>query len=471
MQASEPGTAPVRPIAITLALGLSTFLTLFDVTAVVVAMPGIAKSLDFTVTGVAWVIDAYSLAFTAALLAAGSLADRYGRRRSMLSGNALFLVASVACAVAPNGPMLLGARVFQGIGAAFMATGAIALVAGAFPTPDQRARAFGALGVIGGVAMALGPTLGGLLASWLGWRWIFYANIPFCAALALAVPRLVGESRDLDGRPLDLLGIGLLTIAVGLAVDSLLRRDGATGVRVACATGSVIAALLFVVQQRRSSRPVFDPLVFATPAMLGVGALLTALQFGYWAVLVYLPLFLSAALNVSMDIAGVALLAATLPMLLVPLIGGRLATRWGMAAPLRPRLCHRCDRGSAARHRCHWCRFDNGLRRGDHGNGCHRSWRGTGQSTAVERSPRARATKAGRHGGRCSDGRAPGRIRDQHRGLGRDADDNKDGNSVCSTIRARRSRGPAGHGLGVVSASCGAGQRRAVERAAVVGRT
>ena len=168
-----------RIVPITFALGLGAFLTLFDVTAVVVAMPGIAKDLGFDVAGAAWVIDAYSLAFTGALLASGALADRFGRRRSMLIGNAVFLVASIACGLATDGPMLLASRVVQGVGAAFMVTGATALIAGAFPNLGQRARAFGMIGVIAGVAMALGPTLGGLLASWFGWRWIFYANIPF----------------------------------------------------------------------------------------------------------------------------------------------------------------------------------------------------------------------------------------------------------------------------------------------------
>jgi MFS family permease len=318
-----------RTVPITFALGLGTFLVLFDVTAVVVAMPGIAKDLGFAVAGSAWVIDAYSLAFTGALLASGALADRFGRRRSMLTGNAVFLVASIACGLATDGPMLLASRVVQGVGAAFMVTGAIALVAGTFPNLGERARAFGIIGVISGVAMALGPTLGGLLASWLGWRWIFYANIPFCLALALAVPRLVAETNDPDGPPLDPVGVALLTISLGLAIDALLRRDGSLAIRAACLAGSATAALLFVLQQWHSSRPVLDPRVFATSAMAGVGALLTAIQFGYWAVLVYLPLFLSAALMVSMEVAGVALLAATLPMLLVPLIGGRFVTQWG----------------------------------------------------------------------------------------------------------------------------------------------
>ena len=318
-----------RSVLVTLVLGLGIFLVPFDLTVVVVALPGIAGNLGFSVDGAAWVFDAYSLAFTGALLASGALADRFGRRRSMLAGNAVFLAASIACGLATNGPMLLAARAAQGVGAAFLVTGALALVAGTFPDREQRARAFGIVGVVSGVAMALGPTLGGLLASWFGWRFIFYANIPFCIALAFAAPRLVAETSEPNGRPLDPLGVALLTIALGLAVDALLRRDGSLALRLSCLAGSAAVGLLFVLQQWRSRHPMFDPRVFATSAMVAVGALLTAIQFGYWALLVYLPLFLSAGLSMSMEVAGMALLAATLPMLLIPLIGGRFVTRWG----------------------------------------------------------------------------------------------------------------------------------------------
>jgi EmrB/QacA subfamily drug resistance transporter len=318
-----------RSILTTLVLGLSTFLILFDVTAVVVAMPGIAKDVGLDIAGLAWVIDAYSLAFAAALLASGTLADRFGRRQCMLAGNAVFLVASVACGMASSEQVLLAARAVQGIGAAFMATGGTALVAITFPNIAQRTRAFGALGMISGVAMALGPTLGGVLASWLGWRWIFFANVPFCLALALAVPQLVAETNDRERRRLDPVGIALLTISLGLAIDALLRRDASLALRATCLVAGITLAFVFLWQQWRSPRPVLDPRVFATLTMAGVATLLTAIQFGYWAVVVYLPLFLSAALHISMDVAGAALLAATLPMLLVPLIGGSLATHWG----------------------------------------------------------------------------------------------------------------------------------------------
>ncbi|HWZ41463.1 MAG TPA: MFS transporter [Bradyrhizobium sp.] len=318
-----------RSVFVTLILGLGIFLVPFDVTVVVVALPGIARNLDFSVDGAAWVIDAYALAFTGALLASGALADRFGRRRSMLAGNAVFLFASIACGMAANGQLLLAARAVQGVGAAFLVTGALALIAGTFPDREQRARAFGIVGVVSGVAMALGPTMGGLLASWFGWRFIFYANIPFCLALALAVPQFVPETSDPNGRPFDPLGVALLTTALGLAIDALLRRDGSLALRLSCLAGSAAVAILFVLQQRRRRHPVLDPRVFATSAMVAVGALLTAIQFGYWALLVYLPLFLSAGLSMSMEGAGMALLAATLPMLLIPLIGGRFVTLWG----------------------------------------------------------------------------------------------------------------------------------------------
>lgn len=230
-----------RSVPTTLALGLSTFLIMFDVTAVLVAMPAIAKDVGLGVTGLAWVVDAYSLSFAGALLASGALADRFGRRCCMLAGNAVFLVASFACGLALSTPMLLAARGVQGIGAAFMATGAIALVSIAFPNVAQRSRAFGIIGVISGVAMAMGPTLGGYLASCIGWRWIFFANVPLCLALAVAVPRLVAETDSQQGRRLDPVGIALLTISLGLAVDALLRRDGSLAVRAACLVGSATA--------------------------------------------------------------------------------------------------------------------------------------------------------------------------------------------------------------------------------------
>jgi MFS family permease len=140
MHSPTASVAKERFVPVTLALGLGTFLVLFDVTAVVVIKPVVVRDLGFTIAGAAWIIDAYSLAFAGALLASGALADRFGRRRAMLSGNTVFLIASIACGMATTGPMLLASRAVQSVGAAFMVTGAIALVAGAFPNQSQRTR-------------------------------------------------------------------------------------------------------------------------------------------------------------------------------------------------------------------------------------------------------------------------------------------------------------------------------------------
>ncbi|UHC17480.1 MFS transporter [Methylobacterium currus] len=309
-------------------LGLGAFLTQFDVTALVVVMPEIGRDLAIGRPGLAWVIDAYSLAFTAALLAAGALADRYGRRRSLLLGNALFAAASLACALAWTAPALWVARAGQGLGAALLITGALASIAAAFPEAALRARAYALIGILSGIAMALGPTLGGLLASWLGWRAIFLANVLPGALIALAVPRLVGEGRAGMRLPVDWPGLVLLTFALGLAIESCLQIRTPVRCVVSLAV-SLSLALIFASRQRRRDHPLIDPALVSDRRVKAVVVLLLAVSAGYWAVLVYLPVFLMSACGLGAQAAGVALLAATLPMLVLPLVGGRMIRNFG----------------------------------------------------------------------------------------------------------------------------------------------
>ena len=319
--------ARARLIAAT--LGLGGFLANFDVTSVVVVMPAIGMDLGIPVDSLAWIIDAYSIAFTATLLVAGALADRFGRRRTLLVGNIWFLVASLACGLAWNSPLFLAARAAQGGGAAFLVTGTFALIATAFPAPGARARAFGIVGVVSGVAMALGPSLGGIIGAGLGWRWIFLANLPFCVLVALAVPRLVAEVNIGTEKPLDWPGVIILTLALGLVIEAILQaRHSLTHMAIGLVSGAGLAAL-FAVRQRRQERPMLDPAIFANRPMVGVAVLLLAVSAGYWAVLVYLPLFLSAGFGWTAKAAGLALLAATLPMVFIPPFGGRFASRLG----------------------------------------------------------------------------------------------------------------------------------------------
>lgn len=310
-------------------LGMAAFLTQFDITAVVVAMPSVASDLGFGVAGYAWVMEAYSLAFTGTLMAAGAIADAYGRRRALLLGYMLFAVASIACGLSWNGPSLWAARVVQGIGAAFVVTGAIALIAHTYPKLDERTRAFAILGVLSGVAMALGPTIGGVISGSVGWRWIFFLNLPACLLVLWSVPRLVVEVQDSRPRPLDLIGVAILTLALGVAIESLLQARQEPAL---VAMGLLLSALLltvFAIQQRRRMQPILDPAVFARSVMIGIAVVLFAVSVGYWAVLVYLPLFLLAALQWSPETAGLGMLTATISFLIVPPLAARLVARWG----------------------------------------------------------------------------------------------------------------------------------------------
>lgn len=318
------------------ALALVATLTQLDVTATAVALPAIRDDLGFAVAGGAWVMDAYSLAFAGVLLVSGALADRHGRRWALLSGNAGFAFASILCGIAWSGPALWGARALQGAAAAFVITGTLSSLSVMYPHPDERGRAFAIVGVASGAAMALGPTVGGVLATEVGWRWIFLVNLPICAASAWIIPRLVTASRDPDGRPLDLPGMLLLTLALILPVQALLDAGGSLAWRVAGVGTGAVLATLFILRQRRQPRPILDLALLAQRGAAGVGCVLLALSVGYWAVLVYLPSFLQASFGLSASRAGIAMLAATLPMLVLPPFGARLARGrgWGQTFAL-----------------------------------------------------------------------------------------------------------------------------------------
>lgn len=320
---------PAQSMMPALLLGMAAFLTNFDVTAVVVALPSVARELGLDVAGYAWVMDAYSLAFTACLLFAGALADRYGRRRAMLVGNGIFALASLACGIAWDGPTLWAARALQGVGAAFIVTGGFALIASVYVQARARTDAFALLGVMSGVAMALGPTMGGLVSSWIGWRWIFLINLPVCALVAWGVPRQIAEAREAVPRLLDILGVVLFTCALTALVEALLHGRTSTSHMVAGLALSAVFLAVFCLQQGSRDNPILDPGIFVQRAMIGIAILLCAVSIGYWAVLVYLPLFFAAAFGWSSEMAGIALLAATLPMLLLPPLGGRLVDRLG----------------------------------------------------------------------------------------------------------------------------------------------
>src|SRR5215470_33552 len=170
------------------AVCLGTFMLLVDVTIVTVALPGMAAGLSASFSALQWVVDGYALALAALLLTAGAVADRYGRRAVYLAGLAVFAFSSTVCGLATGAPLLVGARIVQGAAAAAMYATTIALLNSAY-TGRDRGVAYGVWGAVSGAAAAAGPLLGGILTQGLSWRWIFFVNLPVCAAAIAAAPR------------------------------------------------------------------------------------------------------------------------------------------------------------------------------------------------------------------------------------------------------------------------------------------
>src|SRR5579859_7327276 len=188
------------------------FMLLLDITIVNVALPDIERGFHASLSDLQWVIDAYALTLAAFLLTAGSLADLYGRRILFAAGITIFTLGSLACGLATSSLLLIVARAFQGVGGAIMFATSLALLAEAFQGAD-RGIAFGAFGAITGVAVAVGPVLGGALTTGASWRWIFFVNVPIGVLALLVTLRRVDESRDPSAKRPDWIGFATFSTA------------------------------------------------------------------------------------------------------------------------------------------------------------------------------------------------------------------------------------------------------------------
>jgi EmrB/QacA subfamily drug resistance transporter len=310
---------------------VSGFLFQFDLTALSATLPDIASSLSARVADQAWVIDVYSLALIFALPLAGPMADRYGRRRLFMTGSVLFALASVLCATATTLFSLLAWRVLQGIAGAALTAAAAALVAAAYPGP-RRAWAFGIWGTVVGASMVAGPPLGALIATVLGWSWVFWINLPICIALVLLIGRTAhDEVRSGMHAPLDWAGPATLALCVGSLAFLMLAGHGPAGpvvIPMPVVLGECIAALAFFIHvERRHVAPAFDFALFGSSRFVAMCLVPIAGSIGFWALLVHLPQMARGPMALSPAATGFLLTALTVPMFLLPSFGARLATR------------------------------------------------------------------------------------------------------------------------------------------------
>ncbi|MFE7032817.1 MFS transporter [Streptomyces sp. NPDC057621] len=318
-----------------IAVCLGTFLLLVDVLIVVVALPAISDDFRTDYTDLQWVIDGYALSLAALVLGAGSLADRFGRRRVYLIGIGVFALSSLLCALAPNEQALIAARILQGVGGAAMFACTAALLNFTYHGHD-RGIAFGIWGAVNGAAAAAGPLAGGLLTEHLGWRWVFLVNLPVCLVALWFTVRGVSESRAPRGGRLDLSGTISFTVAAAAVTYGLIRAGEAgwtDGVALGAFAAGLAALVLFLVVEARSEHPMLDLALFrrAPFTVLIVAAFLTqAAAFGY---LPFSTVWLQQVLGNGPVDAG---LYGALPMAAASLVVGagagrvlqRIAPRW-----------------------------------------------------------------------------------------------------------------------------------------------
>jgi EmrB/QacA subfamily drug resistance transporter len=324
------GTAAGRWVVGATVLGSA--IAAIDATVVGIALPAIGRDFHSGLATLQWVVTAYTLTLSGLLLFGGALGDRYGRRRVFLAGVAWFALASLLCGLAPSAPVLIAARALQGVGAALLTPGSLAILEASFE-PDDRGRAIGAWSGLGGVATAVGPFLGGWLIQAASWRLIFAINLPIAAAVMLIGWRHVPESHDSEaGERLDLAGAGLVTIGlVGLTyglIQGPVNGWSSAGVLAALGAGAVLLAA-FAAWERRSRAPML-PLELFGSARFTATNLVTFVMYGaLGGVLFLLPVTLQQVAGYSPLAAGVSLLPLTVLMLLLSSRSGALAARIG----------------------------------------------------------------------------------------------------------------------------------------------
>jgi EmrB/QacA subfamily drug resistance transporter len=304
------------------------FMLLLDITIVNVALPDIQEQLHADLSGLQWVIDAYALSLAALLLTAGSLADLYGRRLLFVIGTIVFTIGSAACGAAQSITFLQLSRAFQGIGGAAMFATALALLASAFRGRD-RGIAFGAFGATTGVAVAIGPVLGGLLTSGLSWRWIFFVNLPICAvALGITVAK-VEESRDpRAGRP-DWFGFVSFSLALGALVYGLIEAGRpaigwGAGRVIACMAAALVLLVVFVVAELVQRSPMFDLGLLRKPTFCGGLVAAFGVSSSVFSLLTYLVIYVQDVLGYSAVATGVRFLFLSGASFFAAALAGRL---------------------------------------------------------------------------------------------------------------------------------------------------
>ncbi len=314
---------------------LATAMLMLDISVINTALSSIASGLDTGLSGLQWVVDAYTIPLAATVLTAGAIADRFGRRRVFLIGLVIFTLSSAACGAASGIGVLVAARAVQGLGASMMFATALALISQVTPERADRTNALAAYGAAIGASFALGPFIGGSLTALFDWRAIFLVNVPIGAAVIWVTYRWVAEGRDPTPRRIDVPGQITLIAGLFLLVLGLLRGNtdgwGSPGI-VAALAGAVALLVAFVVVEGRSREPMLPLRLLRGRLFAGPQIAVFAIASSFFAVFLYLTLYLQTVLSMSPIQTGLVYLPGTF---LVFVVSGMTAQLGAKASPAK----------------------------------------------------------------------------------------------------------------------------------------
>ncbi|MBW4454718.1 MAG: MFS transporter [Nostoc indistinguendum CM1-VF10] len=322
-----------RVKAVTLAaMCFALFMANLDDTVMNMALPKIQTSLGSGLSGLQWILNAYTLPAASLVLPSGTLGDIYGRKRVFLSGLVIFTIASVICGFAPSLSILIAGRALQGIGAAALVPGSLSIIADTFPEPKEKAKALGIWAAVSGLALVAGPVLGGLLVDTLGWQSVFFLNLPLGAIAFRVTSRVVRESKDPNRQRLDLPGLLLSVIFLGSLTYAL--TEGNAGlwrspliILLLMVAGLSLVAFLFV--ESRSSHPMLPLSLFQNSTFTVVNIVEILVFFTLVSLLFIFSLFLQQVQGYSATAAGLRFLPMNGAFVIASICSGWFASRFG----------------------------------------------------------------------------------------------------------------------------------------------
>ncbi len=319
------------------AMCFSLFMMMLDNTVVNLALPTIQRELGSDISGLQWIVDAFTLLLAALMLTGGTLGDLYGRKRAFMLGLGIFTAASLWCALSPSVPMLIAGRALQGVGGALMMPATLAILTHTFQDPKERAQAIGIWAGVSGISLAVGPAVGGVMVDAFGWESIFYLNVPIgLIAFALAV-RLVPESKSPEGRGLDIPGQILAIVGLGALTFAFIEANTygwSSALIVSLFVVAVVALVGFCLWERRAKSPVLQLGFFKNITFSGANLVGLLVSFGFMGVLMFLGLFMQNVQGFTPTGAGIRQLPSTLAVMVFAILSGRVVGRIGARVPI-----------------------------------------------------------------------------------------------------------------------------------------